>query len=612
MVVEMMKYSFLIYHQEYTQFLEDIRNLGVVHVIEKGVGSPQEESDLQQMLQSEARIKKVVTQLCRLMDETTTLAAATTEVDYPTLLARYDELLEQIAKEQHQQAALQKEIARVEVWGDYNRDNIDRLVTAGYEIGFYSCSASNFDPEWVTRYNAIMVAEEGSTHYFVTVTQQGEEVNIESADQVRMPELSLGEMQQALTNSRNQEERIAAERKAFGESSIMSLELAAVRLREEFDYMKVQLNTEKQADNMLMLLEGWVSVDKVEEVNSFLDSKSVYYQANKPTKADNVPIKLKNNAFTRLFEVIGELYDMPNYHEMDLTPFFAPFFVMFFGLCLGDAGYGLLITIGALIARSKVDEGLKPFMTLATILGIGTVIFGTMSGTLFGINLLNVEWAWVKNLKAMMLDADQLFNFALGVGVCQIVFGMVLRVIGSTKRHGFMNSLSHWGWLILIVGCGGVFAAQTMGVLSAEAAKIGFYIAGGVGAVGIFLLNDMKRNPLINVGAGLWDTYNMATGLLGDLLSYIRLFALGISGSVMGLVFNDLAISMTKDMPIVIAQIVMIAILLAGHGMNIFMNGLGAFVHPMRLTFVEFYKNAGFEGGGKKYTPFARTNQLEK
>jgi V/A-type H+-transporting ATPase subunit I len=119
----------------------------------------------------------------------------------------------------------------------------------------------------------------------------------------------------------------------------------------------------------------------------------------------------------------------------------------------------------------------------------------------------------------------------------------------------------------------------------------------------IFIFNTPKRNPLINIGAGLWNTYNMVTGILGDLLSYIRLFALGICGGVMGFVFNDLAMQLSGDIPVV-SQIVMLIILLAGHSLNIFMSGLGAFVHPMRLTFVEFYKNAGFEGGGKKYKPF--------
>jgi V/A-type H+-transporting ATPase subunit I len=149
--------------------------------------------------------------------------------------------------------------------------------------------------------------------------------------------------------------------------------------------------------------------------------------------------------------------------------------------------------------------------------------------------------------------------------------------------------------------------------LSPELTKyltLGFVAAGGLC---VLLLNNLKRNPLVNIGAGLWDTYNMVTGLLGDVLSYIRLFALGLSGSVMGLVFNDLALTMGGDIEIpVVSQLVAIVILLFGHSINIFIAVLGSFVHPMRLTFVEFYKNAGFEGGGKKYRPFAKYKEETK
>ena len=131
------------------------------------------------------------------------------------------------------------------------------------------------------------------------------------------------------------------------------------------------------------------------------------------------------------------------------------------------------------------------------------------------------------------------------------------------------------------------------------------YLLLAVAGLLVFVLNNLRRNVVVNIGAGLWDTYNMVTGLLGDVLSYIRLFALGISGSVLGLVFNDLAMNMSGDIP-VLKQVIMLVILLFGHGVNLFMSGLGAFVHPMRLTFVEFYKNSGFEGGGKKYNPLRR------
>ena len=128
-----------------------------------------------------------------------------------------------------------------------------------------------------------------------------------------------------------------------------------------------------------------------------------------------------------------------------------------------------------------------------------------------------------------------------------------------------------------------------------------------VSGIMILFLNNLYRNVLTNFGIGLWNTYNMGTGLLGDLLSYIRLFALGISSAILGLVFNTMALSMSGNIP-VLSIIIMVFILAFGHSINLFMSGLGSFVHPLRLTFVEFYKNAGFSGGGTKYNPFRKIN----
>lgn len=128
----------------------------------------------------------------------------------------------------------------------------------------------------------------------------------------------------------------------------------------------------------------------------------------------------------------------------------------------------------------------------------------------------------------------------------------------------------------------------------------------GVGAVCMLLLNNPERNVLVNFGAGLYDTYNNVTGLLGDILSYIRLFALCLSGGTLALVFNDLAFGLTADLPIVARQLAALVILLFGHSINLFMSVLGALVHPMRLTFVEFYRNAGFESTMRAFEPLKK------
>jgi V/A-type H+-transporting ATPase subunit I len=169
---------------------------------------------------------------------------------------------------------------------------------------------------------------------------------------------------------------------------------------------------------------------------------------------------------------------------------------------------------------------------------------------------------------------------------------------------GFKENIATWGWTLLIVG-GVIVALLGAGkLLSAAAIKWVVIAIGAISALGIFIFNTPGRNPLINVGAGLWDTYNMATGILGDVLSYIRLFALGLAGGMLGAAFNDLGKMVLGDGGV--NWVFFILILLVGHVLNLLMSCLGAFVHPLRLNFVEYFKNSGYEGKGKAYNPLKK------
>jgi V/A-type H+-transporting ATPase subunit I len=188
---------------------------------------------------------------------------------------------------------------------------------------------------------------------------------------------------------------------------------------------------------------------------------------------------------------------------------------------------------------------------------------------------------------------------ALGIGVFHICLAMVIKAVGYTKRFGFKENIATWGWVLLIVG--GLIVVL---LLSAEALKWAIIAIGAVSALAIYIFNTPGRNPLINVGAGLWDTYNMATGILGDVLSYIRLFALGLAGGMLGAAFNDLGVMVLGDGGV--NWVFFILILLIGHVLNLLMSCLGAFVHPLRLNFVEYFKNSGYEGKGKAYNPLKK------
>ena len=327
---------------------------------------------------------------------------------------------------------------------------------------------------------------------------------------------------------------------------------------------------------------------------------------------ENVPVKLKNNFFAKLFEPITKLYALPNYSEIDPTPFFAPFFMLFFGLCLGDGGYGLLILVAATILRIK-KPAFRNLAILGQFLGGATMVVGLLTGVFFGIMLDSVTWPWLAEVKQYFITsnnyADKLGGYdpmmlvAIGVGVLQILFAMGFNATKITIQHGFKYALSTVAWLVGILSVMAAFLLPLVGVTIPQAV---LYAIAGLCAVIILFYNSPDKNIFANFGSGLWGTYNMVSGLLGDVLSYIRLFALGLAGGILGNVFNMLATDLTADMSAYIRWLPMLLILLIGHSLNFILCIISSIVHPLRLTFVEFYKNAGFEGDGEAYNPFRK------
>lgn len=611
MIEKMKKYTFLIYHKEYDTFLEQLRSLGVVHIIEKQQGSLQEDSKLFQQIELEKRIKQAINLLsARLSDDVSLPASSFDSIslkDGIDCLNVIENLKHSIDRTTQMIQLVQKEMEKMAVWGDFDFSMIEKLKNSGHYLSFYSCAERYYKKEWESNYNAIIINKIGAQLYFVTLTPTPLSDEI-AADKFKLSDRSYSELLQEKKIFEQQLQKAQAQLDSVAQNDLPLLQQSMIELQNEIELHKVKLNTESQAEEKVLLLEGWVPEVKEAPLVEMLKQQVCYYQSALPTAKDNVPVLLRNNRFSKLFEIIGELYSLPKYGSMDLTPFFAPFFVMFFGLCLGDAGYGLLMILVSLYMLKKGKKAMQPISRLVMWLGIGTLIFGTISGTFFGITLLEVDNPFIDKLKCIMLDSNQLFYFALVMGAIQISFGMILKGIGEILYKGFKYSLDTWGWLLCLWGNGITYALTTMNVLVSETAQLIYIGVNTVAFVCMLFFNDPDSNILVNFGGGLWSLYNKLTGILGDMLSYIRLFALGISGAVMGLVFNKLAVNLSGDIP-VISQLVMAIILILGHSMNIFMSGLGAFVHPMRLTFVEFYNNAGFEGGGKKYNPFKKKEQ---
>ena len=248
----------------------------------------------------------------------------------------------------------------------------------------------------------------------------------------------------------------------------------------------------------------------------------------------------------------------------------------------------------------KISDTLRPVLSLVQVLSVSTFFCGLLTGTFFGANIYDLDWPFLQQLKnTVFMDNNDMFQLSLILGAIQIIFGMMLKAVNQTIQFGFKYSIATIGWIMLLVST--AFSALLPDIMM-MCGTLHLVIL-SVSGIMIFLFNSPGKNILMNIGLGLWDSYNMATGLLGDVLSYVRLFALGLSGGILAGVFNSLAVGMSPD-NVIAGPIVMVLIFVIGHAINMFMNILGAMVHPMRLTFVEFFKNSGYEGGGKEYKPF--------
>ena len=603
MITKMKKLTFLAYHKEYEAFLNSLRELGVVHVAEKQQGVA-ENAELQDKLRLSTRLTATLKLLeNQKLNKGVVVKTGGGEVARGhEIVDEVDALLIEKSKLTQQLQNYAKEEAALEVWGNFEPTDVQRLDDAGFNIGFYSCSESNYDKAWETSYNAMVISHVSSKIYFVTVTKTGEEVELD-VEQIKLPSYSLTRLREIYEETQQALDANEQQFVLYATNEIPSLKVALEALQGEIEFSKVILSTEQAAGEKLMLLQGWTPASGELAIKTFLNESHVYYEMADPTPEDNVPIELNNKGMFAWFEPICKLYMLPKYNELDLTPFFAPFFMLFFGLCLGDSGYGLFLLLGVtgyrLIAKN-IKTTMKGILSLVQILAISTFFCGMLTGTFFGVSLYDLPWPFLQQMKEYLyLDNNQMFELSLMLGAVQILFGMMLKAVNQTIQFGFKYAVATIGWILLLVS---VAVAYLLPTLMPMGGTIHLVLMGIAGAM-IFLYNSPDKNIFINIGLGVWDSYNMVTGLLGDILSYVRLFALGLSGGILASVFNSLAVGMSPD-NVIAGPIVMVLIFVLGHTLNIFMNVLGAMVHPMRLTFVEFFKNSGYEGGGKEYKPF--------
>jgi V/A-type H+-transporting ATPase subunit I len=359
------------------------------------------------------------------------------------------------------------------------------------------------------------------------------------------------------------------------------------------------------------LLEGWIKERDfgalVGDLERHIDDTEVIKIS--PDEGEEPPIALKNRKPIWPFEILTEMYGMPQAREVDPTPLTAPFFALFFGFCLTDAGYGIVLASLSLILMRYIKGGRK-LLWLLFVGGLFTILMGAITGGWFGLTDDTIpSWlGWVGGMRRALMQFDPfdspmvMFGLALMLGFIQVTFGLIIAMVENFRRRDFMAGIfDQITWIVLLWSLV-LYALSRTSVVPAEYTpvfKYGAYAA----AIGIVAFSyRASRNPGTRVAWGLYNLYGI-TGYLGDVLSYTRLLALGLATGGIGMVINVVA-GMAKGIPF-IGFPAMIAVLIGGHAFNIAVNALGGFVHSARLQYVEFYPKF-FEGGGRPFTPFKK------
>lgn len=616
MIIRMTKYSFILLSGEKDGFLEQLQELGVVDITRSVKPVDQDSSE---MLAKATKARKTI-EFLEGIDYTkdadheaiakTTATVEGSPVEFVEgCKARISALESDLAN------ALKQANARAP-WGEFDKAALDGLADLGYKVRYYCVDEKRFAPEWAELYPLQVVSDYNKKVWFVTVSHKDEDYSF-PVQETAAPEGTAAQAKAEAEEIRKEIIKCKA--------GLMNAKDYIPAIKESCNSDLVELDryladnaAAAAAEDMLTVFTGFAPSENDTELVEAFEKMGILYIKEDAVQEDNPPIKLKNNWFTRQFEVFTEMYGMPVYTEFDPTPIVAPFYLLFFAMCMGDAGYGIILLLfGLLLSKGILKVGMFDGLgNIISLLGAGTILVGTVLGTFFGTSLFDAAWVpqWLKSCMIVgdieivgigVLNIQMIL--AMGIGIFHICLAMTVKAICYTKRFGIKENIATWGWLLLIVG-GVVLALLGIGkILSPEAMKWAVIGVGGISALAIYIFNTPGRNPLVNIGAGLWDTYNMATGILGDVLSYLRLFALGLAGGMLGQAFNNLAVSVKGDS--LVTWLPFVLILIIGHVMNIMLSGLGAFVHPMRLTFMEYFKNAGYEGKGAAYNPLTTNKE---
>ena len=637
MIVPMKKVSLIIMGDKKSETLTKLRKMGLMHIeIAEGNGG--------RITELKEKISMLENSIFSIQEKVKkNKEVKETTVDEAIAAAReVTALVEEKKAYQSEQISLKTEIDRIKNWGDFEPEMLKYLASEGVDIALYEIPKAEYEAlgENVKTIRLEETKTSVKCMLIIQGTEEGEEA-VQSLNNYRLelPKMSISAMKQKIDELEgcinNIDEKIVA---YAGYTAGMKAAVKAYEKEIEFEVYATGMADETLASDgeknlSVAHFTGYIEAENIDCIKNAAKENSWGLVIEEPTEEDNVPTKLKNNKFVSLIYPLTDfLNTIPGYYEYDISAWFLAFILVFFGMIFGDGGYGLLISavVAVPIVKSLVSKKpVAPVFLLVGLFGLSTIIWGTLTCTWFGLTPDQLP-QWLKGLsipvisnvyadkiwypfwtegKVGLTTAQNLQVFCFILALIQLLIAHVKCAITNRKS---LKVLGDIGSAIELIG---MFYVVLSFVVSGEVFSMGLVISGiPVGTIAIafvavgFLLSFVFANYEGSVVKSIVESLkNIVSVLLGifnlfsDIVSYIRLWAVGLAGAAISATVNELAGPLFGNF---MFMILAIFLLVFGHGLNMILNVLSVIVHGIRLNTLEFSSHLGMSWSGHKFKPF--------
>ena len=430
MITKMTKYSMILLSGDLERFLAGVQELGMVDITRSVTGTDGTSKEMTSLIERCRAAESILAAVAKEHPEIT--AAPASGLSAEQLLKAVEDNTARRNAIASEMETLEKEYRNALPWGEFAPEDVTRLRAAGLTPHFYCVGNKQYSPAWEQQYPMSVLARSAGNTYFVVIGGEETEYTFPVSDEAAFPARPASQVMKDISALKAEDGKLLEETAGYAPLSGLLQELSGQTFAR-LDLHLAGTSSLLEGEGAISVVEGFAPTADDARVQEYLNNGpcTVYWQSEAAKGSDNPPVKLRNNWFARLFEPVGSLYELPNYDELDLTPYFAPFYMLFFGFCLGDMGYGLILVIAGIAAALALPR-FKVYGKLIAWLGVGSLIMPLFSGTFFGMKLADIL-PMPDNIKALFFSDLKMFWFAIIFGLFQIVFARTPSGAGTRR-----------------------------------------------------------------------------------------------------------------------------------------------------------------------------------